>query len=368
MKQISVMLKPASGMCNMRCAYCFYADVLSHREISNYGKMSLATAHSIIDHVYEDLTRGDQATFAFQGGEPTLAGLDFFRDFFSYASESSSGIRTEFALQTNGFLFDEAWCELLKKYPVLVGLSIDGYKQLHDSYRRDTRDGETFGRIMQSKRLLEAHKIDYNVLTVLTGQTARHPQKIWNFIVKNKIDYIQFIPCLDDLDAEKRSAYALTPERFYRFYAALFPLWARQLQQGEYISIKFFDDLVNYYVKGLPTACGINGRCNVQCVCEGDGSMFPCDFYMLDQFRMGSLAEEPLSILREKGRAFLGDGRDYAGQPPCRDCKYFNTCRGGCKRMKDSMYIENGFCWYEKLLDEILQPLMRIGRYYGGAQ
>lgn len=362
MKQISVMLKPASGLCNMRCAYCFYADLSERREIPNYGKMSAETAHKIIDNVFADLSAGDRALFAFQGGEPTMAGIPFFADFFSYAAENCGDIHLDFALQTNGYCIDEEWCRLLQKYPVLVGLSLDGYKQLHDSYRRDAADKDTFRRVMEAKRLLETHRIPYNVLTVLTGQSARHPQKLWSFFVKEHIDFVQIIPCLDGLDTEDSSPFALHPERFYRFYAALFPLWIQQLQQGRYISIKLFDDLANYYLRGQPTACGMDGRCNVQFVCESDGSVFPCDFYMLDAYRMGSLAEKTPAALYEKGLPFLEDSRAYAKASPCLQCRYQQSCHGGCKRMKDSMYIDGDFCWYAKLLDEILEPLLHAAR------
>lgn len=366
MKNISVMLKPASGLCNMRCGYCFYADVQSLRETPSYGIMSAETAHGIADNVLSGLRRGGSAVFAFQGGEPMLAGNEFFRDFFSYtmkkAAENGRGIAVEFALQTNGSLIDREFCAILQSCPVLVGLSLDGGKELHDEYRRDAEGKGTFSRVMRAKSLLEEYKIEYNVLTVLTNRAARHPQKLWNFIVRERIGYVQFIPCLDELRADKPSPYALSPRRFYSFYSALFPLWERRLRQGEYISIKLFDDLANYYIKGVPTACGIDGRCNVQLVCEADGSVFPCDFYMLDRFKMGNLAREEIESLVEKSRPFLSCGKDYLSQPPCSGCRYQSSCGGGCKRMQSSMYIEDGICWYARLLDEILGPLLRAVR------
>lgn len=364
MKHNSVMIKPASGLCNMRCTYCFYADVAEHRTQKDYGMMPQETARAIVRNMLAELAPGDRATLAFQGGEPTLAGLVFFEELLSFSSEAAQAreVGIEYALQTNGMTMDEGWLPLLKAHPILVGLSIDGDKQLHDWTRKDSNGEGTYKRVVTTKRLLDENQIPYNVLVTLTRQGARHPQKLWNFLVKEGIDYVQFTPCLDAMDAQERSPFALTPEGFYQFYATLFPLWAAKLREGKYISVKFFDDLVNYFGRGMPTACGISGRCGVQFVCEGDGTAFPCDFYMLDEYAMGSLAEHTPEELRERAEPFSANGRDYFGAEPCQSCKYRTSCAGGCKRMVDTMYLSKGVCWYARLLDEILPPLLEIGR------
>jgi len=363
MKHLAVMIKPASGRCNMRCAYCFYADIARRREQADYGIMGQETAQKIVDNMLLDLDAGDEATLVFQGGEPTLAGLGFFQYILQYAKEAGrvQGVAFHFALQTNGLTLDEDWMPMLKEYKVLVGVSIDGEKRIHDENRKDSADRGTYKRVMQSKALLEKQNVPYNVLLTLTGQAARHPLKMWQFVLREGIDYIQFTPCLDELDSDEKSPYALTPERFYRFYAALFPLWLASLREGKYISVKLFDDLANYFGKNIPNACGIHGLCSAQFVCEGDGSVFPCDFYVLDEYCMGSLAEERPSALIGKAQPFLSSGRGYVEQEPCASCKYVKSCAGGCKRMVNTMYFSGGLCWYAKLLDEILSQLLRIG-------
>jgi len=366
MKHLSVMMKPASGHCNMRCSYCFYADLTRHREQADYGMMSREVAKAIVDNMLAELTAGDEATLVFQGGEPTLAGLDFFQYLLPYAKENGKkqGVVFHFALQTNGLTLNEMWMPLLKENEVLVGLSIDGEKRLHDENRKDAAGNDTFKRVMQSKRLLEQQSVPFNVLLTLTNQAARHPQQLWQFLIKEGIDFIQFTPCLDGLEALEKSPYALSPERFYRFYAALFPLWVAQLQSGKYVSVKLFDDVFHYFSRRIPNVCGIHGACSVQFACEGDGSVFPCDFYMLDAYRMGSLAVSKPGELIGKAQSFLDGDRDYAKQEPCASCKYATACNGGCKRMVDAMYFSDGICWYAKLLDEILPPLLHIGKQF----
>ena len=362
MRHLSVMIKPASGRCNMRCAYCFYTDITRHREQADYGIMSQETAQKIVDNMLLDLDAGDEATLVFQGGEPTLAGIGYFQYLLQYAKDAgkAQGVTFHFALQTNGLILSEDWIPVLKEYKVLVGLSLDGEKRIHDENRKDFADKGTYKRVMQSKALLEKQNVPYNVLLTLTNQAARHSLKVWQFVLKEGIDYIQFTPCLGKLGSDEKSSYALTPERFYRFYAALFPLWMASLREGKYISVKLFDDLANYFGKNIPNACGIHGVCSVQFVCEGDGSVFPCDFYMLDEYCMGSLAKDRPSALLSKAQPFLNCGRDYIKQEPCISCKYTMLCNGGCKRMVGTMYFSNGICWYARLLDDILPTLLQI--------
>lgn len=366
MKELAILIKPASSLCDMRCTYCFYADVARARSVKSYGIMPAETAHAIIDNVFSDLSAGDKVTFAFQGGEPTVAGLAYFEDFCAYAMQQCGGISVSFALQTNGYTIDEVWCELLVQYNFLVGISIDGDQSIHNENRKTPGGEGTYKRIMHSKKLLEQFGIECNVLSVLTSSTARHPKAIWDFLVKENIRFVQFIPCMDVLASGKKSNYSLSPKRFYSFYRALFTYWASAMETKNYFSIKLFDDLANLYLGRTPTACGISGHCGIQYVVEADGSTFPCDFYVLDEYYIGSLAEAKPSQIYPRALAcgFLRDARGYEREEPCSSCPYLQTCGGGCKRMKDTQYIKGSVCYYRKLLDEILEPLLGIASKY----
>ena len=365
MKNLSILIKPASSLCNMRCRYCFYSDVAENREVPSYGIMTAETARGILTSVAGELSRGDHLSVAFQGGEPTLAGIAFFRNFFSTAEELLSGVSVSYAFQTNGYLLDEEWCALLKQVNALVGISVDGNAEMHNACRPDASGHGTKNRIHSSLQLLKQYEIPYNVLTVLTAGMARHPTAVWNWLEKESIGFVQFIPCLDALDAKTPSCYALTPERFRDFYRQLFPLWKKHLEKGHFISVKLFDDLVNLYLGRQATACGITGNCSVQYIVEANGDVFPCDFYVLDEYCMGSLLTGSPAELYLAGERFLRDGREYAQEGPCRNCRYASSCGGGCKRLKDSMYIDRqGVCRYAELLDEILVPLVSFAGNY----
>lgn len=362
MKQISVLIKPASSLCNIRCKYCFYANVSSLREVRSYGKMKDDVAEKMIENIFYDLEDGDSLSLAFQGGEPTLAGLAYFKQIIALVNAQEKRVTVSYAMQTNGIVINRQWCEFLKANDFLIGLSIDGHPLYHDLNRVDPRGRGTFQKVLQTKELFDEYGIEYNVLCVLTNPLAKEAKKVFQFIKEQKIRFVQFIPCLDDLDAVEKSAYALTPKRFASFYHQMLKFWLEELRQGNYISIKMFDDIVNLLVKRQVTACGILGNCQVQYVIEADGSVYPCDFYVLDEYRMGYIQDETLRQLFEKeiAREFLCSRKSLPAK--CGTCPFSKVCRGGCKRMKDAMYVDEktDFCGYQALLKEFVPQIPKI--------
>lgn len=369
MKHISVLIKPASSLCNIRCKYCFYANVSSLREVRSFGRMTAEVTQKMITNIFADLEDGDQLTLAFQGGEPTLAGLSYFKQVVSLVEQQEKRVQVNYAIQTNGILINERWCEFLRDHHFLVGLSIDGHPLYHDLNRLDTKGRGTFHKVIHTKQLFDEYGIDYNVLCVLTNPLAKEAKKVFRFIQEQNLDYVQFIPCLDDLDSQQKNSYALTPKRFAAFYHQMLEAWLEELKKGHYISIKLFDDLLNLLVNRQMTACGILGNCQVQYVIEADGSVYPCDFYVLDEYRMGYIQEQTLRELFEQdiSKAFLCE----KPQPSktCQSCPFQSMCRGGCKRMKDAMYVdEKDYCGYRQILNEFLPKIDEMMGLLQGVQ
>jgi len=366
MKHLNFLIKPASSLCNMRCRYCFYADISAERDIPSYGIMAQDTADKIIENIFKDMDDKDEITLGFQGGEPTLAGLPWFRHFVDNVTSRKRDTTVHYAFQTNGLLLDEPFCKFFKENDFLIGLSIDAGKRFHDRYRFSASGGETYAACMQSKELLEKNHVEYNILCVLTNDLANEPEKVWNFILNEKIRYIQFIPCLEpppDHRPEPKhlepwpAGTVLRPAQFAAFYSRLLPLWIKELENGNYISVKFFDEVVNYFCRGIPTSCGIDGRCHNQYVIEADGSVYPCDFYAFDQYKIGNLAESTPGQLfdTEKVRDFLREKPEPS--KICESCRFFKACRGGCKRMRNVMYAGAGICGYRSFLEKCFGPL-----------
>ncbi|WP_086348272.1 radical SAM/SPASM domain-containing protein [Candidatus Enterococcus clewellii] len=362
MKHLSVLIKPASALCNIRCSYCFYADVSSMREVRSFGRMLPETAEQMLASIYKELEDGDQLTLAFQGGEPTIAGLAYFEHIISLTEIQEKSVAVHYTIQTNGMLIDEKWCAFFKNHDFLVGLSIDGHPLYHDMNRLDSKGRGTFRRVLETKRLFDTYEIDYNVLCVLTNPLAKEAKKVFQFIKDENIQYIQFIPCLASLDETEKDSYALTPKRFANFYQQLLKLWLRELKEGNYISIKLFDDLINLLVKRTVSACGMLGNCQIQYVIEADGSVYPCDFYVLDEYRLGYIQEQTLRELFEqkRSREFLCSKEKLSSY--CESCPFFKACRGGCKRMKEVVYVdrEETFCGYQAVLKSFVPKIETI--------
>lgn len=361
MKHISILVKPASSLCNIRCKYCFYSNVSSLREVRSFGKMKAEVAEKMIANIFVDLEDGDQLTLAFQGGEPTLAGLNYFKMVVELIERQTKKVQVHYVIQTNGMIINHKWCEFLKKYQFLVGLSIDGHPLYHDLNRIDPKGRGTFQRVLQTKKLLDSYEIEYNILCVLTNPLAKEARKVFRFLKEQQIRYIQFIPCLDELNGRRKNSYALIPKRFFGFYQQIFHLWLEELEQGNYISIKLFDDILNLLVRHQITACGILGNCQIQYVIEADGSVYPCDFYVLDEYRMGYIQEQTLRALFEQdiSHQFLCERTTLP--EACMQCPFKKICRGGCKRMKDAMYVDQrGFCGYQHLLNEFVPRVEEI--------
>lgn len=367
MPALSLLIKPASGNCNMRCRYCFYADELDNREIRSYGKMSVDTMHTIVDKAME---YGDyECTIAFQGGEPTLAGLDFYRDLVAYvtAHENPKKLKIHYALQTNGYLINEEWAAFLGENHFLVGVSLDGLKEIHDRYRLDAAGKGTYQRVISAIRLLEKHQVEYNILTVVTAATARNGQKIYNYFKKNHFGYQQYIECLDPIGEEPgQHEYSLTPEKYGEFLKSMFDAWYLDMRSGTYVYNRYFENLMMIMAGQQPESCNMRGVCGKQWVFEADGSVYPCDFYALDQWRLGNIQENSFEEMDEK-RDELGFIQwSMRQQEDCQKCRWFGLCRNGCRRNREPVTAENTnrnyFCKSYQIFFEYAYP--RLAEIY----
>ena len=334
MKHLNYLIKPASSLCNLRCRYCFYCDIAENRSVGNLGLMQPETVQALVQKTFLELEPGGSVHFAFQGGEPTLAGLEFYRDFLAQvATHNTRHITVTYSIQTNGMLLDEKWAVFLKKHDFLVGLSLDGTRDLHDLYRVDAAREGTWNRVCNSFRLLQQHSVRTNILCVVTAQCAKHPEKVYNQLKKLGGRYFQFIPCLDPLtDSDKRPVFSLTAENYGKFLCRIFDLWYRDWAQQDYCSVRLFEDYINILL-GTPQGitCSACGLCGGYLVVEGDGSVYPCDFFALDRWKVGNIRENALPELfsSDRYREFLELGRHRPAE--CAGCPWGQLCRGGCK-------------------------------------
>lgn len=344
---LSILVKPVSSSCNLRCSYCFYADEAGRRAVPNCGLMPEAVGHTLIEKAVG--AAEGSVTFLFQGGEPTLAGLEFYEDFVSYVRRTApAGLTVQYALQTNGTLLDEAWCRFFREERVLVGLSLDGSRECHDRFRRDGAGKGTYDRVLRAARLLERAGVEHNVLTVVTGFLARHTQSVFAALCRNGFRFQQYIPCLDPLgEARGGQDHSLSPERYGAFLKTLFDLWYRELERGRYWSIRWFDNLIWMLNGREPEQCSMRGRCGPQYLVEADGGVYPCDFYGLDEFRLGNILHDSWAEL-DRARETSGFVDDSRHVPEaCGRCQWYPLCRNGCRRdriMEGDRLGRNYYC------------------------
>lgn len=348
MPSVNLLIKPASSLCNMRCRYCFYADEAAHRALPSMGRMQPDTARLLIQRALEAAGETGSVSFSFQGGEPTLAGLPFFEQFTETVRTLNSANRPiHYGIQTNGLAVDAAWAKFLAEHHFLVGISLDGDKALHDSNRVDAAGRGTWARVCQSLTLLQKAGADCNLLCVVTRRCARGAVRTYHALQKTGVRYLQFIPCLDPLgEARGQRPWSLTPQDYGSFLCTLFDEWYRDWRAGNYTSVRLFDDYV-HRMMGLPAGtCSTTGSCGGYLAAEADGGIYPCDFYVLDAFRLGSIREASLPDLQQSAclRRFLDEGQ----QPPaeCAACGWKSLCQGGCQRDRfwDGAARHNYYC------------------------
>ena len=328
---MNFLIKPASYHCNLACDYCFYKrveGVYPHQA----ARMSLETAE---DFMREALALGQvHNLFCWQGGEPTLLGLDFYRNVIDLQRKYvRPGQIIENSIQTNGILLNREWTGFLKQHRILVGLSLDGPREIHDKYRRAPGGQGTYDDVMKAARLLELEGAEFNILTLLTSESVDQPEALYRFFREQGFTHLQFIPCLEfDPETGSPEPYSITGRELGDFYIRLFDLW---LEDGfPNVSIRLFEDLLIWLLDGVKTSCGWMDKCDSYLLVEHNGDCYPCDFFVYPEWRLGNLRESGLGpVLSSPVR------RRFAGQksnidPACGECRYMAFCRGDCTRFR----------------------------------
>lgn len=331
MPSLTIMVKPVSSSCNMRCRYCFYSDVASRRELASMGRMDEKTLDNLVRRAlrYAD----GHVSFAFQGGEPTLAGLDFFKRLVELEHMyNARGVSISNAVQTNGYALSDEMIDFFVKEHFLIGVSFDGVPEIHDALRLDAAGHGTSGRVQDTLRRLEEKHAEFNVLCVVNRYVAEKPDEV--FAALSKYGYIQYIACLDDFDGSRRD-YSLTPELYGEFLRRSFDMYYREYKAGRFVSVRNFDNYIGILAGRRPENCGMCGQCSVYYLVEADGGVYPCDFYVLDKWRLGSVNDSSFFALSKSplSKQFV-DASLYVSEK-CRGCKWYSLCRGGCRRDRE---------------------------------
>lgn len=358
MPPLSIMIKPASSLCNLRCRYCFYHNVTELREVSSFGIMTEQTAENIIKKALQ-FANGESVAFAFQGGEPLIAGLDYYKFFVQKVKEHNRlNSRIYLSIQTNGTLVTDEWADFFYKNKFLVGLSLDGDFE-NNKFRVDENRENAFYKILTAAEKFKKHNVEFNILTVLTGRCADNIESIYKFFRDKGFKYLQFIPCLRPFGDKSENELYMTDEQYANFLIKGFNLYVKDYVRHQYTSIRYFDNLVHLYLGNPTEQCGMCGHCMHQFVAEGNGNIYPCDFYCTDEWLLGNIDDEKENFDTlahcDKAIEFLKESL-YVPEK-CKQCKFYGICRsGGCKRTKEDRDYCNA---YKKFFSSCL-PLFRV--------
>ena len=327
---LSIMVKPASSACNLRCEYCFYTAVAKKREVFDKGMLSLETSEKMISSAFE--CSKDFVGFVFQGGEPLIRGIDFYREFVSLVKKyNTSTAEVSFAVQTNGTLLNDEWCEFFRENNFLVGVSLDGNEE-QNKYRVYPDGSASFGDIMGGIELLKKHNVQFNVLSVLTKNLANTFRDSYKFFKSMGLSYLQYIPCLRDFDSDD-DVYVMNNEDYLNYLNSAFRMYYNARLRGTPFSIRQFDNYVLLAHGSCPEQCGMKGGCSEQFVVEGDGSVYPCDFYCNDEQCLGNINDTSFAQMRKSKKALDFISSSFEKKDQSNECKYYYLCcGGGCKR------------------------------------
>lgn len=358
-QQFHAMAKPVGSTCNLDCTYCYYLSKEHLPKGPGAGRMSDETLERFIQQYIAGVT-GDEVVFSWQGGEPTLLGLDFFRKVVALEKKHAQpGQRIQNDLQTNGTLLNEEWCEFLKAHRFLVGLSIDGPRDIHDHYRVSKGKQPTFDQVFAAAKLLQRFDVPFNTLTCVHRFNGRRPLDVYRFLRQElNSNFIQFIPIVEhrqfervapqtwndrelprDGDPEAKPGHpqsivtdwSVDPDDWGYFLCKVFDRWLSQ-DVGK-VMVNHFETLVAQHL-GLPSQmCVYSEVCGKGVAVENDGSVYACDHYVYPEYRLGNVSAASLGeMVFSREQQQFGHAKSESLPQYCRKCAYLMDCWGECPK------------------------------------
>jgi len=348
-RSYSIIAKPVDSVCNLACEYCYYADkptILKHKP----GFMSNAVLEAFVSQ-YIKINTVDFVQFIWHGGEPLLAGIDFFQRVIALQKKYASGKIIENVIQTNGTLIDKTWCEFFKSHDFLVGISIDGPQELHDKFRKDHHGNGTYSKVMDAIGLLKQYDVRFNTLTVLNRYNAEKPLEIYRLLRETGSSYMQFIPLverftdvyeheqgfrfappvLDGYLSGKRKMrdFNVTPELFFSFYRAIFDEWMEK-DTGN-VFVQMFEAMAGNILNQPAGFCVMERTCGHAACIVSTGDVYSCDHFVYPKYLLGNIRDCSLYDIMEANREF-GINKGASLPQKCLTCPVESICRGGCPK------------------------------------
>lgn len=349
---IHVVAKPIGPLCNLDCEYCFYLEKKALFGSGEQYRMTEAIlTRFIANYIASQPT--PVVEFVWQGGEPTLLGIDFFRRVIELQKPYAGQKTISNSLQTNGTLLTDEWCELLKKHNFMVGISLDGPKEIHDRYRHDRNGKGTFDQVMRGLRLLQKHKVEYNVLACVARETANQPLDVYRFFRDEGIEFIQFSPVVERLPDESSAQHGLRlagppaldmveqqtqvtswtviPEEYGDFLISIYEEWVRH-DVGK-VFVMNFEWALNAWIGNPSPVCIHAKTCGRSVVMEHNGDVFACDHCVYPHYKLGNIMNVPIDAMVEESlQSGFGVTKETSLPSKCKGCDVLAACQGGCPK------------------------------------
>jgi uncharacterized protein len=375
-----IMAKPIGPICNLDCDYCFYLEKQNLYPQKSDFKMSLEILESFIKQNIESHP-GDEIVFAWQGGEPTLLGVDFFRKAVEFQDKYGADKQIQNAFQTNGVLLDDEWCTFFHENNFLIGLSIDGSEEFQNRYRLNKGRKGSFSQVMKGLEYLKKHNVEFNTLTVVQKHNSYYPKEVYNFLKEIDSRFMQFIPIVERISSEpdkdglqligpdyknnsQVAEWSVEPQQYGKFLSDIFDEWVRN-DVGQYY-VQLFDIALEAWYGLEPGLCVFQKTCGKAMAIEHNGDLYSCDHYVYPENKLGNIMDHPFASLveNEQQEKFGQDKLDTLPQY-CINCKVRFICNGECPKHR---FIEtpegepglNYLCvGYKKFFNHI-DPYMRF--------
>jgi uncharacterized protein len=373
----NVMLKPAGPACNLNCTYCYYLEKKNLFGENTNAKMN----DELLENFTKQFIEANEVpivTFTWQGGEPTLMGLDFFRKAVEFQKKYAKGKRIENAFQTNGTRLNDDWCKFFADNKMLVGISIDGVEHNHDHYRKTFSGSTTFGRVMKGIELCHKHKVEFNTLSVVNDYNVRYATETYRFLKKIGSGFIQFLPVVERISTNsgnnglklvapihgeaELAEWSVTPGEFGKFLITIFDEWVRNDVARCYVQI--FDATLANFVGENPGLCVFSETCGDALVMEHNGNVYSCDHFVYPEYYLGNINETSLIDLVKQQQQFdFGINKRNTLPHQCLRCEVRYACHGECPkhrfmRTPDGKPGLNYLCEGYKMFFKHVEPYM----------
>ena len=343
-RPLYVMLKPAGARCNLRCRYCYYLE----KDHLYAGNDAHFMSERLLEKFIADYMQAQttpEVLFTWHGGEALLRPIAFYERALQLQRRYARGRLVVNSIQTNGTLLTPEWCEFLRENGFLVGISIDGPRNVHDAYRRTSADGPSFDRVMQGLQLLKDHHVEWNALAVVNNLNVEQPREFYRFFKDIGCQYLQFAPIVERIvsrddgltlapgmqEGGRLTSHSITPSLWGRFLCELFDEWV--VADVGSIFVQIFDATLANWVGVTPGICTLSAHCGHAAVMEHNGDVFSCDHFVFPEYRLGNLNEKTITEMVYSPQQQRFAQMKTAMLPrQCRECPFLFACHGECPK------------------------------------